>query len=65
MSGELKVSTSGHGYRDKTVMLMKGQSVIVPFGTWHRLDALEDVHLYTIYSPPQDEPGLIEKFPPK
>lgn len=36
--------------------LKDGFSLIVPAGTGHRVDAMIDTHLYTIYSPPEHKP---------
>lgn len=47
----------------RSVRLSDGVSVIVPKGTWHYIKntGKQPLKLYTIYSPPQHRPGLVEK----
>ncbi len=51
----------------KNYALGSGVSVIIPPGTWHKIESVgkTPLKLYTIYTPPEHRPGLIQKNRPK
>ena len=57
-SGEGKAIINGNKYP-----ISDGMSVIVPAGSKHNLknDGKEDMKLYSIYTPPQHEDGIVHK----
>lgn len=44
-----------------------GDVVVIPANTWHYVlnSGKENLHLYTIYSPPEHPPTLVQKTKPK
>lgn len=48
---------------DIVKILSPGDAVLIPAGTWHNVrnpDRSQPLQLYTVYDPPQHEPGLVE-----
>jgi len=60
--GEAKVILGSEGNFEH--VLTEGEAVVVPANTYHNIINIgkEPLQLYTIYSPPEHEAGLIEKF---
>ena len=47
----------------KRYNLKDGDCIMIPNNTWHNIKATDiGLKLYTLYSPPEHEVGLIEKF---
>lgn len=60
---------SGSGYamiENEKILLNDGDAVVIPSWTQHNIvnDSEIDMKLYTIYSPPEHEPGLVQKVKP-
>jgi mannose-6-phosphate isomerase-like protein (cupin superfamily) len=60
-SGTCKIVTP-----DDTIILTKDSTTIIPKNTYHQVVNIgnEPLKLYTIYSPPHHQDGLIQKFKP-
>lgn len=48
---------------DKAHNIKQGDAIIIPHGNYHEVVAIKDTKLYTIYTPPIHEDGLMELYP--
>lgn len=44
--------------------LKDGDIIMIPANTWHYVKATSELKLYTLYSPPEHPPGIIENRQP-
>lgn len=62
---------SGSGYamiQNKKIHLNENDAIVIPPGTQHNIvnDSIDKkLKLYTIYSPPEHKPNLVERFKPR
>lgn len=61
---------SGSGYaiiQNKKIILNVNDAIVIPPGVQHNIfnnSKETNMKLYTIYSPPEHKPGLVERFKP-